>query len=339
MTTGAPIAVAVPNAARDEGKGTKKLKRISVPRPGHADLPGALKYGLDDIRPIAERASARETAARVVGGAICKTLLRELEITICSRILSVGEYDFPFELLYPSNDQVSEDPERFAPNQTHVAGGGFAQIEKLVEEAESKGYNLGAVMQIIAIGQPPGLGSHVDWKARLDGRIGRAFLSVPAVKGIDIGDPLVHRMKSTEAQDEIVPDSAYPWITRRTSNRAGGLEGGSTDGEPLIVTARFKPVPTCDEPMMSVEMHSFRGKLTSPVRHDVCPAVAASVILENMLALVLADACLEKFGGDAMVDVIAAREHYFQRLKQKESEESPVPQKQARRTVRHEGTG
>jgi chorismate synthase len=173
-------------------------------------------------------------------------------------------------------------------------------------------------LQILAIGQPPGLGSHVDWMSRLDGRIGRAFLSVPAVKGIDIGDPSVYRLKSTEAQDEIVPDGAYPWITRRTSNRAGGLEGGCTDGEPVVVTARFKPVPTSDEPLNSVEIHTRRGTTTTPARHDVCPAIAAAVILESMLAIVLAEACLEKFGGDAIVDTTAAKEHYLSRLREQD---------------------
>jgi len=320
LTTGAPIAVAVPNRVQDEGTPTK-LKRMRVPRPGHADLAGALKYGLDDIRPVAERASARETAARVVGGAICKLLLRQLEISVCSRILSVGEHEFPWEPLYPTNEQVVEAPGNYAPNTTHISEGGFGLMEEIFEKAEASGYNLGAVIQIIGIGLPPGLGSHVDWKTRLDGRIGRAFLSVPAVKGIDIGDPGVHRMKSVHAQDQIVPDESYPWITRRTTNRAGGLEGGCTDGEPVVVTARFKPIPTSDEPLNSVELRSGRGALTTTVRHDVCPAIGAATILENMLALVLADACLEKFGGDALSDIIAAREHYLTRLRNQEKEE------------------
>jgi len=321
VTTGAPIAVAVPNRVQDEGTGGVKLKRMRVPRPGHADLPGALKYGFDDIRPVAERASARETAARVVGGAVCKLLLRGLEISICSRILSVGETEFPSELLYPTNDQVAEAPSNYAPNTTHVSGAGITLMEEIVEKAEAGGYNLGAVIQIIGIGLPPGLGSHVDWKTRLDGRIGRAFLSVPAVKGIDIGDPEVHRMKSIHAQDQIVPDEAYPWITRRTTNRAGGIEGGCTNGEPVIVTARFKPVPTSDEPLKSVELKTGRGALAPTTRHDVCPAIGAATILENMLAFVLADACLEKFGGDALSDIIAAREHYLMRLRNQKKEE------------------
>jgi chorismate synthase len=321
LTTGAPISVILQNRVRDEGN-NKSLKTMRVPRPGHADLPGALKYGFNDVRPVAERASARETAARVIGGAICKLLLHPIGISICSRILAVGENEFPWDYLFPTGDDISKHADHFKADETHIAWGGLETIDTLITMAEQQGYNLGAVLQIIAMGIPPGLGSHVNWSERLDGLIAQAFLSVPAVKGIDIGDPLVYRMRSDEAQDPIVPDEAYPWITRRTTNRAGGLEGGCTNGEPLLVEVRFKPIPTSDKPLESVELKSLRSARTAPVRHDTCPVMAAAVILENMLAFVLANAAMEKFGGDAMEDIIAAKEHYLERLKGDDSREN-----------------
>lgn len=319
-TTGAPISVILHNRVRDDGS-KRTLKEMRVPRPGHADLPGALKYDLDDIRPIAERASARETAARVIGGAVCKLFLKALGINLCSRVLAIGENTFIWEHLFPTAEEIHDNLEDFKPDETAISWGGNETIDTIITMAEQKGYNLGNVLMIIAYGIPPGLGGHVDWTRRLDGRIAQAFLSVPAIKGIDIGDPDIYRLKSTEAQDRIIPDEAYPWITRRGSNLAGGIEGGASNGEPVIVIARFKPIPTSDEPVNSVELKTGRGARTTPVRHDTCPVMAVAVILENMLALVLADAALEKFGGDAMNDVLAARDHYLGRL-QKSSDEN-----------------
>jgi chorismate synthase len=313
-TTGAPISIFLHNRVRDDGT-KRSLKEMRVPRPGHADLPGVLKYDLDDIRPVAERASARETAARVAGGAICKLFLKEIGINICSRVLAIGENTFIWEHLFPTSEEVDDNLEDFKPDETAISWGGADTIDTIITMAEQKGYNLGNALMIIAYGLLPGLGSHVDWTRRLDGRIAQAFLSVPAIKGIDIGDPDIYRLKSSEAQDQIIPDEAYPWITSRATNLAGGIEGGATNGEPLIVTARFKPIPTSDEPMNSVELKTGRGARTTPVRHDTCPVMAVAVILENMLAIVLADAALEKFGGDAMNDVLAARAHYLTRLK------------------------
>ena len=318
-TTGAPISVILHNRVRDDGN-KLTLKEMRVPRPGHADLPGALKYDLDDIRPIAERASARETAARVAGGAICKLFLKELGINISSRVLAIGENTFIWEHLFPTSGEVLDNPEDYKPDKTSISWGGNETIDTLITMAEQKGYNLGNILMIFAHGFPPGLGGHVDWTRRLDGRIAQAFLSVPAIKGIDIGDPDVYRLKSTEAQDQIVPDEAYPWITRRVTNLAGGIEGGATNGEPVVVIARFKPIPTSDQPMNSVELKSGRGARTTPVRHDTCPVMAVAVILESMLAFVLADAALEKFGGDAMNDVLAAKAHYLARLKKSGNE-------------------
>lgn len=312
-TTGAPIAVILHNRVRDNG--TKSLKEMRVPRPGHADLPGALKYGFNDIRPIAERASARETAARVCGGAICKKFLRELGISICSRIIAVGENTFLWDDLFPTTDIVLKNPDEYKPDHTALSWGGAETIDTLITMAEQKGYNLGCILQIIAYGLPPGLGGHVGWTRRIDGHIAQAFLSVPAVKGVDIGDPEICFKKSTDAQDLIVPDEAYPWITKRTSNFGGGIEGGATNGEPILVTARFKPIPTSDTPVNSVEMKTGRGARTSPVRHDTCPVMAVAVILENMLAFIIADSALDKFGGDSLGDVIVAKNHYLDRLK------------------------
>ena len=291
LTSGAPISAIIHNKVRDNG--SQSLKKMRIPRPGHADLCGAMKYGFNDVRPIAERASARETAARVVGGSICKLLLQTIGVSFCSRILAVGENNFLWDHEYPTAEQVSDNPDMFAPNITHISWGGQETIDLLITSAEQKGYNLGAMVQIIAMGLPPGLGSHIDWRERLDGRIAQLFLSVPAVKGIDIGDPEVFRLESNKAQDAILPDLAYPWIFKRRTNRAGGLEGGCTNGEPLLVNARFKPIPTSDIPLDSVELTTLRSTTTASYRHDTCPVSAAAVILENMLALALADAALE----------------------------------------------
>jgi chorismate synthase len=320
FTTGAPISAIIHNKVRDNG--SNSLKKMRIPRPGHADLAGAMKYGFNDVRPIAERASARETAARVVGGAICKLLLKHIDVSFCSRILTIGENNFLWDYEYPTSDEIADNPEMFAPDKTHISWGGQETIDLLITNAEQHGYNLGATLQIIAMGLPPGLGSHIDWRERLDGRIAQLFLSVPAVKGIDIGDPEVSRLKSTDAQDAILPDPAYPWIFKRRTNHAGGLEGGCTNGEPLLVNARFKPIPTSDAPMESVELTTLRSTTTSSYRHDTCPVSAATVILENMLALALADAALEKFGGDTLNDFLAAREHYLDRLKSVEAEKN-----------------
>lgn len=286
-----------------------EIEEVHLPRPGHADLPGLLKYGHSDVRNVLERASARETTARVAVGAVCKVLLRELGVEIRSHVVQIGTVRAPErnDLAIADFDAVDESPVRCLDADASAAM--VAEIDRARKANES----LGGVFEVRAFGLVPGLGSHVSWDRRLDGRIGQAIMSIQAMKGVAIGDAFdVAGRVGSQAHDEIFwsEERGY-W---RPTNRAGGLEGGMTNGEPLVVRGAMKPLPTLTKPLRSVDVATKEPAQALRERTDSCTVPAAAVVAEAMLAIVLAGAYLEKFGGDHVDDVKAALAHYRQRI-------------------------
>jgi len=260
-------------------------------RPGHADLAGSLKYDRQDARDILERASARETVARVACGAICKLLLEQLGVDVASHVVELGGVaaKLPSPLPAPLNPVADASPVRCLDPD--------AEREMLarIDAAKAAGDTLGGVVEVVALGVPVGLGSHVSWDRKLDGRLAQAFMSIPAVKGVELGLGFeAARRKGSEVHDEILPGFA------RATNRAGGTEGGMTTGEPLVARVAMKPISTLMAPLRTVDLRSGGPAAAQAERSDVTAVPAMGVIAEAMLALVLAQAALEKFGGDAL---------------------------------------
>lgn len=294
VTTGAPIALQIENRDHAKWRG-RAIEPMTVPRPGHVDLAAALKYGYRDLRPGLERASARETAARVAVGALCKQFLQAFGITVGSYVIQIGPVraELPEDLPYPLRFERAEadpvrcpDPEASARMQ--------AAIEQVIREKDT----LGGVIEGVALGVPPGLGSHVHWDRRLNARLMMALGSIPAVKGVEIGEGFdLARRRGTEAQDGIFREGEA--LIRRT-NRAGGIEGGISNGAPIVVRVAFKPIATTLTPQPSVDLRTGEPAETRYERSDFCPVPRACPIVEAMMAFVLADALLEKLGGDTM---------------------------------------
>lgn len=299
LTLGSPIALLIRNKdwenwqeAMNISTVTGEIKEVTKLRPGHADLAGALKYGHEDIRNILERASSRETAARVAAGAIAKRFLEEFSIQIHSHVTNIGGVTAkPGSLI--DWEKVELSPVRCADEEA------AKDMVAAIDRAKRDGDTLGGIFEVIAENVPVGLGSHVHWDRRLDGTIALAIMSIPAVKGVEIGAGFAQaNLRGSEVHDiiEYHPESAKPW--HRPTNRAGGIEGGISNGEPLVIRAAVKPIATMLKPLPSVD---FKTGQTSPAhyeRSDICIVPAAGVIGEAMLALVLADFFLEKFGGD-----------------------------------------
>jgi chorismate synthase len=315
-TLGGPISLWVVN--RDFANWEERMNpwpvdaevaEVHLPRPGHADLVGTQKYGLTDVRDILERASARETAARVAGGAIAKAFLRALGVDVFSHVLQITGVNAPRpDDLTPSDfDGVDESPVRcLDPNASRAM---VAEINALRKANES----LGGVFEVRAFGLVPGLGSHVSWEERLDGRLGMAILSIQALKAVAIGDGYeVAGLPGSQAHDEIFYDEARGYY--RKTNRAGGLEGGMTTGDPLVVRGSMKPLPTLTQPLQSVDIATHEPAQALRERTDSCTVPAAGVVAEAMVAFVLADAYRNKFGGDHIDDVRAAVEAYQERI-------------------------
>ena len=278
------------------------LKSLYLPRPGHADVVGLFKYDRRDTRDILERASARETAARVAGGAICKKLLSDFEIRIGSHVVSIGdvEADLPGELPEDVNAAVDGSPLRT------LDAAAEARMIAAIDAAKEAGDSLGGVFEVVATGVPVGLGSYVSHDAKLDGRLAGAMMSIHAVKGVEIGLGFEGaRRPGSEVHDPIVPDEGSPrgGGIGRASNRAGGLEGGVTTGGPVVVRGAMKPISTLRKRLPSVDMRDGSVADAAVERSDVCAVPAAAVVGEAMVALVLADAFLEKFGGDSMSEI------------------------------------
>ena len=267
-------------------------------RPGHADLVGAMKYGFDDIRNVLERASARETAARVAAGAVCRRMLEEFSISVGSHTVSIGGITTPAmgELDWKA---IEKSPVRCVDPETSQ------KMVNAIDSAREAGDTLGGLFEVRADGLPIGIGSHVHWDRKLDGRLAQAVMSIHAVKGVEIGSGFSLSSKSgARSHDVMVPTDRWDGRPfRRASNRAGGLEGGVTNGEPIIVRAALKPIATLSKPLPSVDLDSGEEVQAHYERSDVCVVPAAGVVGEAMVALVLAEAMLEKFGGDHLDEV------------------------------------
>ena len=316
-TLGGPIALQIAN--RDYANWEERMNpwpvaeapaEVHLPRPGHADLVGTQKYNLTDVRDVLERASARETAARVAGGAVAKAFLAVLGVQVFSHVIQITGVSAPRrdDLAPEDFAEVDESPVRcLDPDASRAM---VAEINRLRKENES----LGGVFEVRAFGLLPGLGSHVSWEERLDGRIGGAILSIQAIKGVSIGDGFeVAGLPGSQAHDEIFYDEARGGYHRLT-NRAGGLEGGMTTGEPLVVRGAMKPLPTLTKPLRSVDIESHEPAEALRERTDSCTVPAAGVVGEAMVAFVLADAYRRKFGGDHIDDVRAAVQAYEERI-------------------------
>ena len=320
-TIGSPVALLVRN--RDHANWSEVMavdgappegaegRRVTRPRPGHADLAGALKYGTHDARDILERASARETAARTAAGALAKALLAEIGVEVTSRTVSVGGAR--------ADDHEAEEFDALAalPDDAPmraIAPATVAAMIAAVDAARAAGDSIGGSFEVIARGAPPGLGSHVHWDRRLDGRLGGALLSIPAVKAVSIGDGVETAAGfGSAAHDPIGYDAASRTFVR-SSNRAGGIEGGMTNGEAVRVRVYLKPLATLPRALPSVDLVTKVPFQAATERTDTIPIVAAGVVGEAMMAWVLADEALQKFGGDDLGDVVAALEAYRRRL-------------------------
>ncbi|MBT8395842.1 MAG: chorismate synthase [Gemmatimonadetes bacterium] len=300
----------------DPGENPKALRPMYLPRPGHADVVGVFKYDRRDTRDILERASARETAARVACGAVAKRFLHEFQIRVESHVLSIGEVQAtpPDPLPEDLNEAADASPVR-----TLDPGAAEAMVQA-IDQAKEDGDTLGGVFEVVARGVPVGLGSHVSWDQKLDGRLAQAVLSVHAVKGVEIGPAFQSAFTpGSEVHDAIVPAPERPRTggLGRDSNRAGGLEGGITTGEPLLIRGAMKPISTLRKPLGSVDLRDGKPANAAVERSDVCAVPAAAVISESMVALVLADAFLGKFGGDSIGEVRRNFESYLDHLGQR----------------------
>ncbi|HZT96739.1 MAG TPA: chorismate synthase [Chloroflexota bacterium] len=300
-TTGGPIALVIEN--RDwKNWQNRSVTAMTVPRPGHADLAGAIKYNHRDFRLVLERASARETAMRVASGAIAKRLLAEFGVVVASQVISIGEIDAePGDL---SNREVRD---RVEASTVRAAGedAGRAFIDR-IDQARKARDTVGGICSIEAFGVPAGLGSHVQWDRKLDGRLAQAVMSIQAIKGVEIGAGFEgSRLPGSKLHDAILPSdppTPDPAGWRRQGNNAGGLEGGVTNGQPVVVRMAMKPISTLLSGMPSVDMASGEATRAEYQRSDICAVPAAGVVGEAMVSLVLADAFLEKFGGDSLME-------------------------------------
>ncbi|MBM3925436.1 MAG: chorismate synthase [SAR202 cluster bacterium] len=311
-TLGSPIAMTIEN--KDWVNWTKimsvsaveeEIKRVTRLRPGHADLAGTMKYGYDDVRDVLERASARETAARVAAGSVARALLEQFDISINSHSLSIGGV----WAKAPQNidwAKTEASPVRCADESVE------AKMMKVIDEAKEAGDTVGGVVEVVCENLPIGLGSHVQWDRKLDGRIAQALMSIHACKAVSIGDGWESvNMKGSQVHDVIEPvtDPSRPW--QRKTNRGGGTEGGMTSGTPLVARFAIKPISTLKNPLPSVDLDSGEMVQAHYERSDVCQVPPAGVIGEAMVALVVADAFLEKFGGDSLRETRRNYEGYM----------------------------
>ncbi len=326
-TLGSPIAMLIRNrdwknwveimdaAPRDEDADGLRKRSVTRPRPGHADLTGILKYDREDARDILERASARETTARVAGAAIARALLKAFDVSIGSHLVHLGGIDAAaVELPDDLNAASDQSPVRTLDRASE------ARIIARIDEAKAEGNTLGGICEVVARGLPVGLGSHVSWDRKLDGRIGQAMLSIPAVKGVEIGMGFDSSRKTgAEVHDEITiePGRTIAANVRRTTNRAGGLDGGMTSGEPVVVRVAMKPIATLMKPLQTIDTTTSAPAEAVVERSDVTAVPAMGVIAEAMLALVLADAMLEKFGGDSLGEMRRNYDAYLAHVAQR----------------------
>ena len=320
-TIGAPIALLVWNkdwenwqtamAAEPREASDRELRRVHLPRPGHADLVGVLKYRRDDARDILERASARETAARVAAGAVAKRLLAELGVSIGSHVVRLGAVEARRPEEWPDDLNAASDA---SPLRTLDPEAEERMIDA-VDAAQEDGDTLGGVFEVVATGLPAGLGSYVSWDRKLDGRLAGALMSIHAMKGVEIGLGFeAARRRGSRVHDEIEHDPEGPVERtggyRRLRNNAGGLEGGITTGEPVVCRVAMKPLSTLMKPLKSVDLRTKERADAIRERSDVAALAAAGVVGEAMVAITLADAVLEKFGGDSVAELLRNVEGY-----------------------------
>jgi chorismate synthase len=286
---------------------------LTRPRPGHADLAGMQKYDLDDARPILERASARETAARVALGAVAKAFLRQaLDVSIVSHVVSIGSVAAPAGIVPGPDDEDAVDASEVRCFDADASAAMIAEIE----DTKRAGDTLGGVVEVLAYGLPPGLGSHVQGDRRLDARLAAALMGIQAIKGVEVGDGFeLARIRGSQAHDEIVRDDAG--VIRRVSGRSGGTEGGMTTGEVLRVRAAMKPISTVPRALQTVDTSTGEAAVAINQRSDVCAVPAAGVVAEAMVAMVLAEATLEKFGGDSVAETRRNVAGYLKRLSER----------------------
>lgn len=320
-TIGAPIALRIDNRdwtnwekalpVEDSGGAEETQRPLTAPRPGHADLPGALKFNFHDARYILERASARETASRVAAGALAKLLLREFGAAVLSHTIGVGHVRL--ERVATWDEIVAlcanlESPLRCVDANTEL------QMKSEVDAALRAGDSVGGVFEVVARGIPPGLGSHAQWDEKLDGRLARSVMSIQAVKAVEIGAGVANSMSyGSEVQDEISYDAARH-VFERSSNRAGGLEGGITNGQDIVVRGYLKPISTLRRALQTVDMKTKEPVKAAYERSDICVVPAAGVVGEAMVAFELAAAFLEKFGGDSLEETRRNFEGYKRQL-------------------------
>jgi chorismate synthase len=328
QTIGSPIALLIANrdwtnwqhtmsvdATPDEQLPGARRAAVTRPRPGHADLSSGLKYDRRDLRDVLERASARETAARTAAGVVARRLLAQLDVHIRSHVTEIGgaRISDPETVTFEQIETLDEDV-RCVNEQVGAA------MKEAIDRAKAAGDTVGGAFEVMVSGLPPGLGSHVHWDRKLDGLLAQALMSIQAIKAVGIGlGPEVGSRPGSQVHDEIVltadsPSGTVPGLSRPT-NRAGGLEGGVTNGELLRVTAWMKPISTLMKPLRSVDLKTMEESPAAIERSDVCAVPAASVVGEAMVAIVLAAAVLDKFGGDTMADLSSSWQAYHNRLR------------------------
>jgi chorismate synthase len=321
ITLGSPITLTIANRDWENWRATMAVgapddaaapKQVTRPRPGHADLAGAMKYGHRDIRNVLERSSARETTARVAVAGVAKRLLAEFGITILSHVTEIGGVRVAGDLEMAWDDIAR----RAEASEVRCADpGAEAAIISAIDDAKAKGDTLGGVFEVVALGCPVGLGSYVQWDRRLDGRIAQALCSIQAIKGCEFGMGFeTARRPGSGVHDEILFDATAGF--GRSSNNAGGLEGGVTNGQALVVRAAMKPLSTLRTPLKSVDVATKQAVEAVVERSDVCAVPAAGIVGEAMLAIVLADAFLEKFGGDSLDEIRRNHGAYLDSVKQ-----------------------
>jgi chorismate synthase len=319
-TTGAPLALFIANrdaanwgdqlAVEAPAKGRQAAEPVVVPRPGHADLGGALLYGLDDIRDVIERASARETAAKVACGAVAKRLLAALGCTVASHVVAIGAVEAEHGMSLADVERVEASPVRCRDDQTG------RRMIAAIDAAAAAGDTLGGVVEVLAFGFPSGVGSYVQGDQRLRAKLAGVVLSVPAIVGVEFGLGFAAAaLPGSRVHDPITHDPGHGYL--RASNGSGGIEGGISTGGTIVLRAAMKPISTLREPLDSVELGTHRAVESRFERSDVCAVPAVGIVLEAVLALALADAALERFGGATVDDLVAAVAAYQRRIRER----------------------
>lgn len=317
ITIGSPITVYVENkdwpnwesAMNASGPVEEEPYKVSKPRPGHADLPGVMKFGFKEARNVLERASARETVARVAIGAIAKQMLEPFGIRISSYVRQIGSVVCPDQDHLSFEDLENIDPLTRCPDK-HASDLMYQEVEK----AKDNGDSLGGLFTVLIYGAPPGMGSYVHWDRRLDANLSMAIMSIPAIKSVEIGiGKAVAEMPGSQVMDEIMHDPSKGFY--RSTNNMGGIEGGMSNGETILLTAAMKPIPTIRKGLRTVNLENDQPEIAHYERSDVCAVPRAAVIGESMAAIVMANAVIEKFGGDALAEMLTAFNNYKKQIK------------------------